>query len=218
MVLLPHNVFFIQLRLLELDLTGPNSKLYKRIHNKTSSHIELRVQEALASKESKYTQGNNSVIFYKDKIYVPDNAKLHKDILHARHNTPATGHPEFMRIKEYIERDYWWPHLYKDIARYIAGCDECQRTKINCTKCQAPFRPHDVPAYPVKVVAADFIGPLTKSGGFNFICVITCILFKYVIYMASRNTINSKGFAILFYDNAYAYFGMLRRLITNHRP
>jgi hypothetical protein len=99
-VLLPHNVFSIQLRLLELDLTGPDGKLYKRIRDKTSTHIELRVQEALASKDSKYVQGNNGVIFYKDKIYVPDNAKLRKDILCARHNTPAAGHPEFMRMKE----------------------------------------------------------------------------------------------------------------------
>jgi hypothetical protein len=145
-VLLPHNVFSIQLRLSELDLTGPDGELYKRIRNKTSSHVKSRVQEALASKESKYAQGDDGVIFYKDKIYVPDDAKLRKDILRARHNTPAAGHPGFMRMKEYIERDYWWPRLYKDLARYIAGCNECQRTKINRTKRQAPLRPHDVPA------------------------------------------------------------------------
>jgi hypothetical protein len=68
------------------------------------------------------------------------------------------------------------------------------------------------------VVAADFIGPLTESGGFNFICIITCILFKYIIYMACRNTIDFKGFAILFHNNAYAYFGMPCRLITNRGP
>jgi hypothetical protein len=212
-VLLPHNVFSIQLRLSELDLTGPDGKLYERIRNKTSSHVESRVQEALASKESKYVQGDDGVIFYKDKIYVPDNAKLR-----ARHNTPAAGHPGFMRMKEYIERDYWWPQLYKDIARYMAGCDECQRTKIDRTKRQVPLRPHNVPACPFKVVATDFISPLTKSGGFNFICVITCILSKYIIYTACRNTINSEGFAILFHDNAYAYFGMPCRLITNRGP
>jgi hypothetical protein len=79
------------------------------------------VQKALASKESKYVQGDDSVIFYKDKIYVPDDAKLCEDILRARHNTLAAGHPGFMRMKEYIERDYWWPQLYKDVAWYIAG-------------------------------------------------------------------------------------------------
>jgi hypothetical protein len=108
-VLLPHNIFSIQLRLSELDLTGPDGKLYKRICNKTSSHVESQVQKALASKESKYAQGNDGVIFYKDKIYVSDNAKLREDILRARHNTPAAGHSGFMRMKEYIERDYWWP-------------------------------------------------------------------------------------------------------------
>jgi hypothetical protein len=217
-VLLPHNVFSIQLCLLELDLSGPNGKLYKRIRNKTSSHVESWVQEALASKESKYTQGNNSVIFYKDKIYVPDNAKLHKDILRARHNTLAAGHPGFMRMKEYIKWDYWWPQLYKDVARYIAGCNECQHIKIECTKCQAPLRPHNVPACPFKVIAADFIGPLTESGCFNFICVITCILSKYIIYMACRNTIDSEGFVMLFHNNAYAYFSMPCCLITDQGP
>jgi hypothetical protein len=217
-VLLPHNVFSIQLPLLELDLTGPDGKLYRCICDKTSSHIELRVQEALASKEFKYAQGNDGIIFYNDKIYVPDDAKLRKDILRARRNTPAAGHPGSMRMKEYIERDYGWPRLYKDVAQYIAGCNECQCTKIDRTKRQAPLRPHNVPARPFKVVAADFIGPLTESGGFNFICVITCILSKYVIYTACRNTIDSKGFAILFHNNAYACFGMPCHLITNRGP
>jgi hypothetical protein len=81
-----------------------------------------------------------------------------------------------------------------------------------------PLRPHNIPACPFEVVAADFIGPLTESGGFNFICIITCILSKYVIYAACHSTINFKGFAIVFHDNAYAYFGMPRRLITNRRP
>jgi hypothetical protein len=169
-VLLPHNVFSIQLHLLKLDLTGPNSKLYKRIHNKTSSHIKLRVQEALASKESKYAQGNNGVIFCKDKIYVPNNAKLHEDILHARHNPPAAGHFGSIHIKEYVKQDYWWPQLYKDIAQYITRCNECQRTKIDHTKHQAPYRPYGVPSCPFEIVAANFIGPLTESGGFNFMC------------------------------------------------
>jgi hypothetical protein len=74
-----------------------------------------------------------------------------------------------MRIKEYIEREYWWPQFYKDVAWYIAGCNECQRTKIDRTKRQAPLRPYNVPARPFEVVATDFIGPLTESGGFNFI-------------------------------------------------
>jgi hypothetical protein len=86
------------------------------------------------------------------------------------------------------------------------------------TNCQAPLRPYNVPAPPFEVVAADFIGPLTKSGGFNFICVITCILFKYIIYTACCNTINSKGCAILFHNNAYAYFGMPHCLITDRGP
>jgi hypothetical protein len=45
-VLLPHNVFSIQLCLSELDLTGPDGELYERIRNKTFSHVESRVQEA----------------------------------------------------------------------------------------------------------------------------------------------------------------------------
>jgi hypothetical protein len=78
-VLLPHSIFSIQLRLLELDLTGPDSELYERIRNKTSSHVELRVQEALASKESKYAQGNNSVIFTRTRftsLTMPSCAKI----------------------------------------------------------------------------------------------------------------------------------------------
>lgn len=41
------------------------------------------------------------------------------------------------------------------------------------------------------------------------------MLTKYVVYTACLNTIDSEGFARLYHDNVYAYFGFPRRLITD---
>jgi hypothetical protein len=78
-VLLPHNVFSIQLRLLELDLSGLDSELYERTRNKTSSHVESWVQEALASKSlstRKATMASSSTRIRFTSLMMPSCIKI----------------------------------------------------------------------------------------------------------------------------------------------
>lgn len=71
------------------------------------------------------------LVWYKDQIYVPKDYKLREEILRTRHDTPAAGHPAFWKMKELVERDFYWPSLHNDVRKYIRGCDTCQRVKIN---------------------------------------------------------------------------------------
>ena len=205
------------LQITELDLHGTDHTLYKQIQD-SSSLIEERVTKMKEQKDPNVQTASDGVIFYKNTIYVPKDDALRADILWSCHNTPSASHPGIWKMQELVERNYWWPSLRSDVKKYVQGCDTCQRVKIDRTKRTAPLHPHDVPEQPFDTVAADFIGPLPPSGEFNFICVITCMLTKYVIYTPCKHTIDSEEFARLYHDNVYAYFGMPRKLITDRGP
>ena len=50
------------------------------------------------------------------------------DILHACHDGPCGGHFYDKRTAyKVLHSGYYWPRIFKDAAKYVKGCDSCQR-------------------------------------------------------------------------------------------
>ena len=41
------------------------------------------------------------------------------------HNGPLGGHPGRERTCELLEKDWWWPHMFEDVRRWCARCQDC---------------------------------------------------------------------------------------------
>ena len=67
----------------------------------------------------------NDLLYVYGLLYVPNNESLRREIIHAHHDHPATGHPGRAATYELVSRNYWWPGLRKTIARYLTNCDTC---------------------------------------------------------------------------------------------
>jgi len=73
---------------------------------------------------------------YRDGLYVPAHKPLKLAIIRENHDAPAAGHPGRSKTHELITRRYHWPSMRKEIARYVANCHICQRSR---TTRHAPF-------------------------------------------------------------------------------
>jgi len=73
---------------------------------------------------------------YRDRLYVPAHEPLKLAIIWENHDAPAAGHPGRSKTHELITRRYHWPSMRKEIARYVANCHICQRSR---TTRHAPF-------------------------------------------------------------------------------
>ena len=49
------------------------------------------------------------------------------------HDTTTEDHLGIKNTREKIISNFYWPGLYKDVARYCRSCDICQRTLRNET-------------------------------------------------------------------------------------
>lgn len=72
---------------------------------------------------------HDGLLYYKGKLYVPNNKQLHADIIKTCYDTPTAGHPGKHGTLELLSCNYWWPHMAANTKKYILGYDKCQRIK-----------------------------------------------------------------------------------------
>jgi hypothetical protein len=80
----------------------------------------------------------NGVVTFDGRFYIPSSLRL--PILHSRHDSALAGHFGRAKTLKLIRRDFSWPGITKDVARYVRGCDSCQRVKSST---HAPYSPLD---------------------------------------------------------------------------
>src|SRR5258707_15838117 len=69
------------------------------------------------------------VVLYQGRVYILDNPWLCHNLVHAHHSTVVIGHPGHWKTLELVSWNYWWPGLPRYIAKFIAGCDTCNRCR-----------------------------------------------------------------------------------------
>ena len=77
-------------------------------------------------KQDGLTWEEDRVVYMEERIYVPNNKKIKKEILNENHDSADVVHLGQHRMLELIKRMYWWPGLKEDIKKYIQGCFKCQ--------------------------------------------------------------------------------------------
>ncbi|QRV73523.1 Transposon Tf2-7 polyprotein [Ceratobasidium sp. AG-Ba] len=72
---------------------------------------------------------DNGLLMFKNKVYVPKDDSIRKDILASRHDNMAAGHPGQFRTLELVNCKYYWKSLKKTVTSYVSNCESCIRNK-----------------------------------------------------------------------------------------
>ena len=140
----------------------------------------------------------SKVLFYKGKIYIPQDMELRREIVQRYHDTPTAGHPGILETYMAVSQEHWWPGLRTSVRSYVNGCAQCQQFKIN----RRPTKPALFPISssltncPFAQLSMDFITSLPLSQFFDSIMVV---------YKTTR----------LFIENVYKQFGLPDKIITD---
>jgi hypothetical protein len=68
-------------------------------------------------------------IYYRNRLFIPENIKLKMQIIYRTHNSEAGGHPRRMKTIELVSKSYFWPKITYDIQNYVKFCHLCKRVK-----------------------------------------------------------------------------------------
>src|SRR5712671_4353645 len=107
------------------------------------------------------------------------------------------------------------------IEQYVKGCAICQQNKNLTHRMKTPLYKITVPNNnpPFTQVAMDLITGLPKSRGYDSILTIIdhgCS--RAAIFLPCQKAITGPQIAQLYYRHLYPWFGLPRRLISDHDP
>jgi hypothetical protein len=54
-------------------------------------------------------------IYYKNRLFIPENTELKMQIIYGTHNSEIGGHPGRMKTTELVSKSYFWPKITYDI-------------------------------------------------------------------------------------------------------
>ncbi|KAE9163869.1 hypothetical protein PF005_g30264 [Phytophthora fragariae] len=97
------------------------------------------------------------------RVAVPNDDDLRVRIIHEFHDSPMGAHLGREKTFAAVSRDFFWPHMYKWVRKWVRTCENCQRVKPSKSS-QAPLRPLPIATEAWRSVSMDFIFGLPPDG------------------------------------------------------
>ncbi|KAF8761559.1 hypothetical protein RHS01_00207 [Rhizoctonia solani] len=177
----------------------------------TVKHKE-ELPPSVAKQFTKY-QWKEELLWYEERIFVPDSKAIRLELLEQYHDSPIAGHQGQARTLELLSRDYYWPGMKAQVNRYVESCENCQRSKGH--KHTVPIRPLPIPSRPWEDIAYDMIVKLPLSNGYDSILVVIDRFSKQAHFIPCIEKTNAKEMAEIFIKEVWKLHGTPRTTISD---
>ena len=72
------------------------------------------------------TIDDNCVVRLRGRLFVPVEREVKQRVLEEAHKSRYTIHPGSTKMYHDLRKHFWWPHMKKEIAEFVARCAICQ--------------------------------------------------------------------------------------------
>jgi hypothetical protein len=105
---------------------------------------EIR-QLIIDEKGMDFREDAEGVVWFKDRLCVPDIKLIWELILKEAHETAYSIHPGSEKMYQDLKKIFWWYGMKREIAEYVAVCDSCQRIKAEHQRPAGLLQPLQIP-------------------------------------------------------------------------
>ncbi|KAL4367743.1 hypothetical protein GQ457_05G022050 [Hibiscus cannabinus] len=112
--------------------------------------FELQVQSDLVSRI-------RELLYFKDRMCVPNDDGLRKEMLDEAHQSPFSIHPGSVKMYKDLKPLYWWPGMKADITNYVSRCLTCQKVKAEHRAPTGLLQPLKFPQWKWERITMDFV-------------------------------------------------------------
>ena len=97
---------------------------------------------------------------------VPKDRELRNQILDEAHSSKLSIHLGSSKMYQDLKTHFWWTKMKKEIAAYVARCDNCSRVKAVHLKSAGSLQPLPIPRWKWEEISMYFIIglPVTQQG------------------------------------------------------
>jgi hypothetical protein len=104
-----------------------------QLHDEGIKIIKLKLSQGEAKYKCFHTD-HQGVLWFDDRIIVPKDHQLRKQILDEAHLSKFSIHPGSTKMYQDLRQNFWWTRMKREIAKYVSKCDTCQRVKASHLK------------------------------------------------------------------------------------
>jgi len=154
------------------------------------------------------------LVLKEERIYVLEGV-LRVEVIRQYCDAAVGGHGGRWKTTELVGRKYWWLGMTKEVAKYVEGCNLCQRHKNRAEALTSKLMPNFIPEKPWRHISANFIVKLPLAQGYDAILVICDHLAKMAHFIPTTEKTLAAELAQLFRNNMWKLHGLLESIILD---
>jgi hypothetical protein len=218
--------------LYNLSLSTPTSHLHSCLRDFASVDKEFRkIRRTLKSStfdntthkfRNRYSLRDGLLYWHdnhSERLCVP--TKMRAVLLRECHDTAIMGHMGVDRTYNTLAKEYYWPHMHKDVHTYVNSCTTCQQSKPTNDSPAGLAKPLPVPDNPHDVWGLDFIIMPPNKDGKNIVAVFVCHKSKKVHAAAATatgdadNPLSAEAVARIYFDTIFKHYGLCSAIVSD---
>jgi len=122
-------------------VTSPAPQIIYELKQYYATHGKATLQNLLTSdNEAQLFKYSNGLLYYKERLYVPDFQEWCIKLLNEYHTTPLAGHSGVQPTVAPLTASFHWLSLYTDVKDFIKHCITCQNNKCQTQKKMGPLQ------------------------------------------------------------------------------
>eukprot|EP00253_Pinus_taeda_P022101 PITA_22101 len=209
--------------LYEVSISGwknPFLHIIKEISDQDTEYQQLKQQiqqSARGDSQQEYTVDDAGLIYFKQRIYVPNQSRIKNLIMDEFHISHYAGHPGYQKMITTIRKEYFWPGMKRNIVEYLAQCLACQQIKAEHQHPAGLLQPLPISEWKWEIISMDFITglPRTKKNN-DSIMVVVDKLSKAAHFIPVQSTYRAAQIAHMFMQNVFRLHGLPKTIISDH--
>jgi hypothetical protein len=172
-----------------------------------------------AGKAKCFRKDDQGIVWFHNRIVVPKNDEVRKQILDEAHLSRYSIHPRSTKMYHDLKQHYWWTKMKIEIARYVARSDTCRRVKAIHVKTAGPLQSLPIPTWKWEDISMDFIVGLPRTAkGFDSIWVIIDRLTKIAHFLPVKVKYLVIAYAELYIARILNLHGVPKTIVSDHGP
>ena len=140
------------------------------------------------------------------------------EVLRQYNDSKVAGHWGRHWTQELVLQNFIYDKWSEDVARYVAGCVKCQKSKADRHSKQTKLVLMPTGERPFEEIAMDFVEELLEAEGFYAILVVTDWFTKVQCYIPAKTTWTAEDVANSYINDIWKLYGLPRHTTLDGGP
>jgi hypothetical protein len=206
------------LNLLSIESILRDKIIMSQLHDEGVKVIKTKLSQG-ETKYKCFNTDHQGILWFNNRIVIPKDYKLRKQILDEAHLSKSSIHPGSTKMYQDLRQNFWWTRMKREIAKYVSECDTCQRVKASHLRASGTLQPLPFPSWKWEDISMDFIvGLPNTSQKHDSIWVIIDRLTKTAHFLPVHTTYSAKKYAEVYLDQIVRLHGVPKTIISDRGP